>query len=320
MTVMFVLWNTEMGSLSLEPRARSQDAEPLLHAPPRTLLLATDLTARCDRALERALMLAQGWQSRLVAVHALEQSEETSRKVMDDPMSLAPRLKDMLHRACLRLQQDILPMADKGQAVAVPGKPIEAVTQAAESFNCDFIVTGIGRDEMLTRLGLRRTMEKLVTRLGVPVLTVRGLVKAPYKNILVAADLSDASRRALQTAASLFPAQPLNVLHVYESPLPGGLAEGSREWEQYRQSAMREMTNLVAGRRGAIAPSLNLLVRQGWPGEVIRQHVLNHDIDLVILGAHDRGALADLIFGSTAADVLGTLPCDILIVGRREMS
>ena len=66
-----------------------------------------------------------------------------------------------------------------------------------------------------------------MTRLGVPVLTVRGKAEAPYRNILVAADLSEASRRALQAAAALFPAQPLNVLHVYESPLPGGMAEAN---------------------------------------------------------------------------------------------
>ncbi len=307
-----------MESLSLEPRARPHDAEPLLRVPPRTLMLATDLTARCDRALARAVMLAQGWEARLVAVHALEQSEDISRKVMDNPLAPAPRLKDMLYRATERMRQDIMPMASDGEAIAAPGKPLEVIARTAAARDCDFIVTGIGRDETLTRLGLRRTMERLVTRLGVPVLTVRGLVEAPYRNILVAADMSDASRRALQVTAALFPAQPLNVLHVYESPLPGGLAEGSREWEQYRQSATREMAGLVAGRRGTIAPSLNVLVRQGWPAEVIRQHVLNHDIDVVILGAHERGALADLIFGSTAADVLTALPCDILIVGRRE--
>lgn len=316
---MFALWNTEMESLSLEPRAHANDAgEAPLHLPPRTMLFATDLTARCDRALDRALLLAKEWESRLVAVHALEQSEGIAGRVMDAPTAPAPLLRDMLYRATEKMRQEISPLGADGEAVAAPGRPAEVIARLAEARACDFIVTGLGSDETLTRLGLRRTMDRLVSRLGLPVLTVRGKAEAPYRNILVAADLSDAARRALQAAASLFPSRPLNVLHVYEAPLPGGMAEGSREWEQYRQSAMREMAALVARRRGAVAPPLNLLVRQGWPGEAIRQHVINHDIDLVILGAHERGALADLIFGSTAADVLTTLPCDILIVGRRE--
>ncbi len=37
---------------------------------------------------------------------------------------------------------------------------------------------------------------RLVARLGLPVLTVRGKAETPYRNILVATDLSDPSRRA----------------------------------------------------------------------------------------------------------------------------
>ena len=44
--------------------------EPNIQTPPRAILLATDLTARSDRALSRAQMLAKSWQSRLVAVHS----------------------------------------------------------------------------------------------------------------------------------------------------------------------------------------------------------------------------------------------------------
>jgi Universal stress protein UspA and related nucleotide-binding proteins len=38
-------------------------------SPPRAVLLATDLSARCDRALDRALLLARQCQARLVRDH-----------------------------------------------------------------------------------------------------------------------------------------------------------------------------------------------------------------------------------------------------------
>ncbi len=52
--------------------------EPSVQTPPRAILLATDLTARSDRALSRAQLLAKNWQSRLVAVHAVTQSDSAT--------------------------------------------------------------------------------------------------------------------------------------------------------------------------------------------------------------------------------------------------
>jgi hypothetical protein len=52
-------------------------AEPSwMKGPPRRVLLATDLGARCDRALDRAAALASGWQAELVVVHALEEVDD----------------------------------------------------------------------------------------------------------------------------------------------------------------------------------------------------------------------------------------------------
>lgn len=43
---------------------------------PRKLLLATDLSCRCDSALDRAVALCRDWQAELVVVHALETAQE----------------------------------------------------------------------------------------------------------------------------------------------------------------------------------------------------------------------------------------------------
>ncbi|MGE4048921.1 MAG: universal stress protein, partial [Acetobacteraceae bacterium] len=40
--------------------------------PPERILLATDLSCRCDRAQDRAVWLAEQWDSRLTLLHVLE--------------------------------------------------------------------------------------------------------------------------------------------------------------------------------------------------------------------------------------------------------
>src|SRR3546814_7254277 len=46
--------------------------------PPHSILLATDLSHRCDRALDRAVQLAQQWSARLLVVHAVEKEVDES--------------------------------------------------------------------------------------------------------------------------------------------------------------------------------------------------------------------------------------------------
>jgi hypothetical protein len=54
-----------------------QEVEPLSEitraaTPPKTIILATDLSSRRDRALDRAIQLANSWGAELLIVHALE--------------------------------------------------------------------------------------------------------------------------------------------------------------------------------------------------------------------------------------------------------
>ena len=48
------------------------NAPSRMSGPARKILLATDLSARCDRALYRAAMLAKQWQSSLIVLHVVE--------------------------------------------------------------------------------------------------------------------------------------------------------------------------------------------------------------------------------------------------------
>jgi nucleotide-binding universal stress UspA family protein len=291
--------------------------EPTIQVPPRTILLATDLTARSDRALARAQLLAKNWQSRLVAVHAVTQEDSASSRVLDEPLpQTAP---DLLQEARERIRRDVMPAMVDSAIVVERGKPVEVISRTSKTQKCDLIVTGTGSDDTLSRMGLRRTRWPMVRRLGVPLLRVRQKADTPYRSILVGVDMTEASHRALQTASALFPEQSLNVLHAYEPPLPGSVIDDEQRREECRQAAMRECSQFISSGIGAgqVQRSFKLFVGNGWPSTLIHQHVVDHDIDLVVLGAHDRGSIFDILFGSTAVEALNSLPCDVLIVGRR---
>ena len=292
--------------------------EPSIQVPPRAILLATDLTARSDRALSRAQLLAKSWQSRLVAVHAVTQDQGASSRVLDEPLPhTAP---DFLQEARERIRRDVMPAMVDSAIVVERSKPVEVISRTSKTQKCDLIVTGTGTDDTLSRMGLRRTIGQLVRRLGVPVLRVRQKADTPYRNILIGIDMTDASHRALQTAAALFPDQSLSVLHAYEPPLPGSVVDDAQRREECRQAAMQECSQFISSGVSNVQRSFKLFVGNGWPSALIHQHVIDQDIDLVVLGAHDRGSIFDILFGSTAVEALNTLPCDVLIVGRRGIA
>src|SRR3546814_10836206 len=63
-------------------RSRMSASSPV-PARPRRILMATDLSARCDRALDRAVQLSTQWQVPLQVVHAAPREAVGARSAAD---------------------------------------------------------------------------------------------------------------------------------------------------------------------------------------------------------------------------------------------
>ena len=99
--------------------------------PPQRILLATDLSARCDRALDRAASLAQGWHAELVALHVLEQPEEFYATELERRLPSWRRPPDRLHLVEEQLRRDAMEVAGNVTVVLEQGDPAEAILRVA---------------------------------------------------------------------------------------------------------------------------------------------------------------------------------------------
>lgn len=283
---------------------------------PRSILLASDLGPRCDRALDRAIGLARDWDARLVVATVIETSAEEARAmVLREPPDWY-RVEDPAHAAERRLLEDV---SARGVPVSLRverGQADERLLRVAAEEGCGLIVTGVARHEALGRMVLGSTVDRLARRSPVPVLAVRGRANAPYRRMVVASDWSSSAERAFQVAASLFPDAAASVLHGFEVPMAGLLDTARDETiARVRDEAVAEGRAFVERCRPAGGTgSVSLVVERGDPATLLRLYAGQFPVDLAVVGTHGRSALFDVMLGSVARRVLEESPVDTLVV------
>ena len=281
--------------------------------PPKKILLATDLSSRCDRALDRAAALAAQWQSALVVLHVLEKFDPSTLEARQPPTWRRP--PDPVSVAWKQLLADVSAVAGKATVLIGEGDPVGMIMHTAETEQCDLIVVGIARDELLGRFRLGRTVDRLLRRARVPLLVVKDRPRRAYRHIVVATDFSDLSRHAVEAAARFFPEQRLTVFHAYNAPMHGLMTNPVSYRREYRKVAAREFEAFLAKvDRPVTWHTPHVLIEDGLPTFLLRDYVREKDVDLVVLGTHGRSAILELFIGSVAKAIMDEAPCDALVI------
>ena len=146
------------------------------------------------------------------------------------------------------------------------------------------------------------------------------------KNILVATDFGEAADAALTYGRGLagrFGAN-LHVLHVaqtvylqtfgaetYSAMAP----DLQRDLEE---EARKRLDELVIDSDNSSPPTTRAIVTSSSPTFAIIDYAKEHNIDLIVMGTHGRGALAHIVMGSVAEHVVRLAACPVLTVRHPE--
>jgi universal stress protein A len=143
-----------------------------------------------------------------------------------------------------------------------------------------------------------------------------------YQHILLAVDYSvdnDYLANKAKGLAERYQAK-LSILHVLDNiPMPDtnyGTVILLSEDTGYDLLEAEKAKLLALGQRLAVANENQWLV-WGIPKQEIVQIAAQENIDLIVLGSHERHGLG-LLLGSTANSVLQHAPCDVLAVRLTE--
>jgi universal stress protein E len=280
-------------------------------AVPSKVLVATDLSARSDRAVERAVILAKQTGAALTILHVVD---------ADLPSRITDRLRDDAG-SLISDHLISLPNAYGGFAdiKIVLGKDHSDIVDVARTVGAQLLVLGVHRNE--SREFFRgTTAERVIRSFDRPVLMVKTRPQAYYRRVIVGVDFSICSRRAIEFAARLIPDGEFHLVHAFEVPSKGPLSarNSRREVPTILHERMNQLVGADIAELKAILQAtpfrLFQIIRPGSVRGVIQEQIDQLKPDLLVIGTHGRSGVAHAIWGSVAEDFLSRPPCDVLIV------
>jgi nucleotide-binding universal stress UspA family protein len=295
--------------------AAAASGSVLLPQPPKRILAATDLSARSDRALARAVQLAQQHKAQLTVLHVVD--EELPELVQTRLAAAAEtEIEACLDKLGVRTGAEVT-------VCVLSGRDYQDILKAAEADACNLIVLGRHRDETADRPLRGTTMERVIRQGVHPILVVADRADGPYRTVIVGVDFSIFSRFAVRAALALAPDASFRVVHAFQTPFEGFLPgrDTHRQIAAQHGDALarlmdEELESLVGAESvgPAQAQRIERILRSGEVTSVLRSEAASAEPDLLVIGTHGRVGLAHAVLGSVAESLLNRPPCDVLAV------
>ncbi len=278
----------------------------------KRILMATDLSARSDRAFARAMHLARDHQAELTIVHVVDESL---------PAPIADAQGDAARQA---IEAQVA--ADRGDATfpisieVVFGRPYLDILEMSERQDAELVILGLHREDAFKDMFRGTTAERVIRAGNAPVLLVKEPANRPYKKIMVGVDFSVYSRRAIEFAVAFVPTGVFHLVHAFDVPFKGfayghDTRRGATKQHQLQFQKMidEEMETFLAGVEPK-APKVQTAMQEGTVRDVIDKQVARLQPDLLVVGTHGRTGVAHAFLGSVAEDLLRDPPCDVFAV------
>ena len=137
------------------------------------------------------------------------------------------------------------------------------------------------------------------------------------KEILVPIDFSDVSGAALEFAkviAEKFEAE-LHVLHVDDDPILNAPTTSDEYRDELKAKLLAKLNALFTDadrERFHVVP----VVRCGMATQTILDYVTESNVDLIVMGAKGRSALANMLLGSVAESLMQKAQCPVVTVRK----
>lgn len=292
-----------------------------------TVVIATDFSDGAAAALERACFIAQVTEAPMVLLHVcgsppafLDQvGPPTARQVALGELAALRR-----STGARRLEEAHRALAERSIAARTElreGPAAKVIAGAARELGARLIVTGARGTGEHGLFIIGSVAEGVTRRAYANVLVVRGpRTHGPFRRILIATDLTEASKAVVPAAVDLAGSDAeVELMHVVDwgdhpPPIQGphGGPDLKALWSTTVREAEREL-DALAGRVGRGGANLSYRVVEGSAAAQIVAHARSGAHDLIVVGKHDEQPPTH---ASVSERVVRHAPCSVLVARR----
>lgn len=271
----------------------------------KSILVASDLSARSDRALQRGFLLARQLGARVTVV-----------SIVDDSAP-APLARDLAANYRAHLEATAQSMAETVpyETRVETGDPIARLVEIVNTAGVDLVVVGRHRQRGVLD-GLRKTtVESVVSQSLTPVLLATAPVHGAYARVLAPVAFSPACRQAVTAALGVAPGATYRIFHAWMAPFEGLTGGQTSDYARAVRRETAEQAGKWAEGFPATLPKVDL-VHDGV-GPSCDREIRSFTPDLIAIGATTR-SLSFSGLGSFTAELVMAPPTDLLIARGAE--
>jgi nucleotide-binding universal stress UspA family protein len=289
-------------------------ATPLTH-----ILVPVDFSKASQKAMHYGVLLGVKFGAKLTAAHIVPSSETLNYAFPVDTNELE---KDVLAKARERLPEEI-PEAYRErlntQLIVKAGDIEDELLEIINDGKVDLVIMGTRGRRNLGRFLLGSTTESLLRRVPVPILTVsngatrktESPFEVPFRRILYATDLSEATPAALHYCAGLVRAlgAHLTMLHVMD--LHGAI---TLDTDADIHARLMGRLHKAVGKEQCHDLNISTDVVKGVAHREILKFAEKINSDLIVINLQSKGLLDRALLGSTAERVIRSSSIPVLSI------
>jgi universal stress protein E len=288
---------------------------------------AGELTAPSQAAFEQAVWLARANESELIVFSAIDVPPQLEGYFGDRMGDLSRKIEKDVDAALVSLVERAAAECVSAVAQRAFGKPSVEIIRRVERDGIDLVVVGTRDLSRAGRFLFGSTGLKLLHRCPCAVWVTKDSEIHEATNVLVANDLSELSLDALQLAVNLgqLVDTKTRVLHAVEHDLDArfwGLYLSEAEISAYRRTLFNNAERTLHEQLAqtdyrTLRYGVLIDVVEGPADQAILNAIMQHNIDLLVIGTVARGGLSRVFVGNTAERLLAQVGCSVLAVKPR---